>query len=432
MLKPVAAALIIIGSFVWGPAHAADFDTAVNPGSLSSKLIIGYQGWFSCPNDLSNRGWFHWSASNGPTVDLLPEVTEIPIAERCHTTMHDANGNQVDVFTSQNEGTVGRHFAWMEQYALDGVALQRFASELRTPLSLAAVDQVLANVRHAAEAHGRVFFLMYDLSGLRPEDYPILIQDWARLEAQGVTSSPAYLHHRGHPLLGLWGIGFTQRPMTPQDARTLLAGIDTASSAAGGVTILGGVPAGWRTGAGDADPSPEWKNVWPRLGVISPWTVGRYANQSGADLYRSGTLVPDMAAAKAMGVDYMPVVFPGFSWANLMRARGAADKAIPNQIPRDCGRFYWRQVWNAESAEATMIYNAMFDEVDEGTAMFKITPSSKDVPADAAGRPAFVALDADGCHLPSDWYLRLAGAATRALHSGQVPSPALPLPLPDD
>lgn len=45
-------------------------------------------------------------------------------------------------------------------------------------------------------------------------------------------------------------------------------------------------------------------------------------------------------------------------------------------------------------------------------------------------RKTFVTLDADGCTLPSDWYLSLAGAATSAAHSGMQPSPNLPLPLP--
>jgi hypothetical protein len=42
----------------------------------------------------------------------------------------------------------------------------------------------------------------------------------------------------------------------------------------------------------------------------------------------------------------------------------------------------------------------------------------------------FVTLDADGCPLPSDWYLSLAGAATASVHSGMQPSTNLPLPLP--
>ncbi len=63
-----------------------------------------------------------------------------------------------------------------------------------------------------------------------------------------------------------------------------------------------------------------------------------------------------------------------------------------------------------------MIYNAMFDEVDEGTAMYKIAATSNDQPV---GVP-LVSLDADGTSLPNDWYLRLAGAATQMLR-GEIP-----------
>ena len=73
----------------------------------------------------------------------------------------------------------------------------------------------------------------------------------------------------------------------------------------------------------------------------------------------------------------MPVVFPGFSWHNLRRRR-------LNQIPRRGGAFYWRQVWNAVDAGATMLKTAMFDEVDEGTAMFKLAPTAAKLPTGAS------------------------------------------------
>jgi hypothetical protein len=53
----------------------------------------------------------------------------------------------------------------------------------------------------------------------------------------------------------------------------------------------------------------------------------------------------------------------------------------------------------------------MFDEVDEGTAMFKLAATGRDAPA---GVP-IVTLDADGESLPSDWYLRLARETQRGL-----------------
>jgi hypothetical protein len=65
----------------------------------------------------------------------------------------------------------------------------------------------------------------------------------------------------------------------------------------------------------------------------------------------------------------------------------------------------------ASAADARTIYTAMFDEVDEATAIFKPVPNSMNVPADL---PA-VTRDEDGCDLPSDHFLRLAGEATQNL-----------------
>ena len=84
-----------------------------------------------------------------------------------------------------------------------------------------------------------------------------------------------------------------------------------------------------------------------------------------------------------------------------------------NQIPRLGGRFYWRQVERALDAGTTMMYGAMFDEVDESTAMFKLAASPRDAPVDVP----LVTLDIDGESLPSDWYLRLARETQRRLRA---------------
>lgn len=70
-----------------------------------------------------------------------------------------------------------------------------------------------------------------------------------------------------------------------------------------------------------------------------------------------------------------------------------------DQIPRLKGEFLWRQFTEYKAAGATMIYQAMFDELDEGTAIFKCT---SDPPV---GTSPFVA-EKD---VPSDHYLWLTG-----------------------
>jgi hypothetical protein len=112
----------------------------------------------------------------------------------------------------------------------------------------------------------------------------------------------------------------------------------------------------------------------------------------------------------------MPVIFPGFSWHNLKKT------AKENQIPRLGGEFLWRQAYNAKMAGATAIKIAMFDEVDEGTAILKTAPHRDQAP----DQGFWLTLDADGNDLPSDWYLKLAGEITRMFHGEIKPDPKLP------
>ncbi len=72
---------------------------------------------------------------------------------------------------------------------------------------------------------------------------------------------------------------------------------------------------------------------------------------------------------------------------------------------------------SAKTAGATMVKIAMFDEVNEGTAILKIAPNKAATPQDAQ----FLTLDADGGDLPSDWYLRVADEIARVFH-GQSPA----------
>src|SRR5207248_11660928 len=120
-------------------------------------------------------------------------------------------------------------------------------------------------------------------------------------------------------------------------------------------------------------------------------------------------IIPDLADTASHGLDYMPVIFTGFSWHNM-------NRGPLNQIPRNGGKFYWVQAYNAIAAGCSMIIGAMFDEMDEGTAMLKMAPTSAELPAQGT----FVPLNIDGQQLPSDWYLRLADQASGMLR-GDIP-----------
>jgi hypothetical protein len=80
-----------------------------------------------------------------------------------------------------------------------------------------------------------------------------------------------------------------------------------------------------------------------------------------------------------------------------------------DQIPRRGGRFLWTQMVEAKRAGATALYVAMFDEMDEGTAIFKCTNTPP------VGASPFVTEKG----LPSDHYLWLTGMGGRMLR-GEV------------
>jgi hypothetical protein len=396
----------------------------VDSSTLDRKLMMGYQGWFAGPSDGSalNR-WVHWFRNNSPTatnatVDFWPDIAELDADELFATAMTLPGGGPAKVYSAYKEKTVVRHFRWMKDNRLDGVFLQRFSSTLSSPDQFAFRNQVTANVRVGAETYGRVFAIMYDISGQNPATLvSTLTNDWAYLvNTLRVTNSPSYVRHRGKPVVAIWGFGFTDRPGTPQDATNVIAWFKSA-----GCTVMGGVPTNWRTLTGDSQTNAAWATAYRSFDILSPWAVGRYGTLSGADTFKNNYIVPDRAACIAGGNDYMPVVFPGFSWHNLK-----GDPSPLNQTPRNGGTFYWRQIYNAVSTGCTMIYGAMFDELDEGTAMFKMAATPNELPVEGT----FVPLNVDGQSLPSDWYLRVADQASRMLRREISLTNALPITPP--
>src|SRR5258706_505155 len=198
----------------------------------------------------------------------------------------------------------------MQDYGIDGVFVQRFANGLKNPPSLEHCNTVLANCREGANQHGRAYAVMYDLSGLPAGHIDDVINDWRALRSQMViTEDPAYLNHRGKPVVAVWGIGFNDgRDYTLAECRRLIEFLKN-------------------------DPPSD-------------------------------------------------------------------------QTPRLRGQFLWSQFCGVKRANAAMVYVAMFDEVDEGTAIFKC---ANKVPVTQISK--FVTYEG----LPGDFYLKLVGKGTRLI-----------------
>ncbi len=389
-----------------------------NYPSYKGLIMAGYQGWFRAPDD-----GVMYPDETKVRIDMWPDVSEY---EKTYPTgLKHADGSTARFFSSTDKSTVDLHFKWMKDYGLDGVFMQRFFNTTRTEESRKNSSVILANALKAASVNNRAIAVMYDLSGLKGsgEDCSSIIDDWKFLVDQiKVTNQPGtktYLHHNGKPVVAIWGIGFPDRPY---DIRNI--GLDRLINFLkndpqyGGCAVMLGVPTFWRDLEADCIHDPYLHDIIRMADIVLPWMVQRFTPllHNDMDRYRD-MIINDIKWCRAAKIDYMPCVTPGFSWHNLSRFEFPDDIKPVGSIPRQGGRFYWQQMSTAMLAGAEMIYVAMFDEVNEGTAIFKCSdnPPVSDVAkfADMDGRP-------------SDWYLWLTGEAAKMLRKEKPLSMNMP------
>jgi hypothetical protein len=380
--------------------------------TLDGRVMCGYQGWHAAEGDGLGRGWYHWERGGqfkpgSCKFDLWPDVSELDPSEQYATQFRHADGRVAKVYSAFNRNTVLKHFQWMREYGIDGVFVQRFVAEVSHPAGLRQFTTVLGHCREGANRNGRAYSVMYDLSGMDAGQMQRVMDDWKLLvDRMQITRDRAYLHHRGKPVVAVWGFGFNDgRKYTPAEGLELVRFLKDDPKY-GGNTVMLGVPTYWQTLDRDTVNDPKLHELILRADVVSPWTVGRYRDVPQAENYARTTLAADLAWCKQHKKDYLPVVFPGFSWHNMF------PQSPLNEIPRQRGHFLWAQYAAAKKAGCTMVYQAMFDEVDEGTAIYKC---SNDPPV---GESKFVTYEG----FPSDHYLKLVGAATKMI-AGKQPAP---------
>lgn len=388
----------------------------VDASTIRGKLFCGYQAWFRCPGDPDGGGWIHWSRRGDRidpstlTFEMWPDVSDLDADETypapgfAHT-----DGRPARLFSSANPKTVRRHFEWMRDYGIDGAFLQHFLVDLPggPGAHLAASrGRVMGHVAEAAAATGRAWAISFDVAGMPREDiYDVLTAEWKRLVDAGIPDRPGYLHEGGRPVVQVWGFfrGDSNNRMTPELANRIIDFFH-----ADGPTrayLAGGGDWNWRKAPED------WRAFVLRFDAYSPWNVGNYAKDAeGTARASTGWWEADKAECEARGVFWLPVVYPGFGWDNLM-----SKPAGTTTIPRRGGAFFWEQFRRLGDLKASSAYVAMFDEVDEGTAIFKV---SNDPPA--PGR--FLTYEG----LPPDWYLRLAGEGARVIRGERPASESLP------
>lgn len=378
--------------------------------SIRNLVMAGYQGWFNTPEDGAGLGWKHFEKEKEfkpgkCTIDLWPDVSEYE--KTYETAFKLPDETPAKVFSSYDASTTDLHFKWMKQYGIDGVFMQRFVVSIRNQKGKDNYNKILNNAVLSAEKYDRAICLMYDLSGMEAGEEDILIRDWKELcEKYKLVSrnNNHYVYHHGKPLVAVWGIGFNDRRKYGYEQVKKI--IDFLKSE--GCSILVGVPTHWRTLTIDAVSDTRLLELVKQADIVHPWLVGRFDNHT-YEPYRK-SIEEDIKWCKANGKDYMPVLFPGFSWHNMKK------DAPQNMIPRLGGRFFWKQVKGAVDAGAESLYLAMFDEIDEGTAFFKCTNTPP------VGESSFVTYEGE----TPDHYLWLAGEAAKYLR-GELRSSRMPV-----
>lgn len=378
--------------------------------SIRNLVMAGYQGWFNTPEDGAGLGWKHFEKEKEfkpgkCTIDLWPDVSEYE--KTYETAFKLPDETPAKVFSSYDASTTDLHFKWMKQYGIDGVFMQRFVVSIRNQKGNDNYNKILNNAVLSAEKYDRAICLMYDLSGMEAGEEDILIRDWKELcEKYKLVSrnNNHYVYHHGKPLVAVWGIGFNDRRKYGYEQVKKI--IDFLKSE--GCSILVGVPTHWRTLTIDAVSDTRLLELVKQADIVHPWLVGRFDNHT-YEPYRK-SIEEDIKWCKANGKDYMPVLFPGFSWHNMKK------DAPQNMIPRLGGRFFWKQVKGAVDAGAESLYLAMFDEIDEGTAFFKCTNTPP------VGESSFITYEGEA----PDHYLWLAGEAAKYLR-GELRSSRMPV-----
>ncbi|MCP4217151.1 MAG: hypothetical protein GY765_21065 [bacterium] len=415
---------------------------------LKGKLMCGYQGWFGYPGDEpgNTMGWLHWciggSSPNPDTItfECWPDYSEYN-PDTLYYSPYDwrlPNGERAGFFSSNTRETVLLHCKWMRDYGIDGIFLQRFTVSLGTYSLKARLDKVLDYILEGAELYGLKVVLMYDVTGTTIQRIAsTIMRDWKEMvDGKGLTRHPAYMHQQDKngevlPLVAIWGIGFLETGSKRQAGDIL--SFYKASNPEYRATIMGGVPGYWRFG--DRDSKAEYQSIYADFDIISPWTVGRFSDPKGVEGWRDEVMNGDMEVIAERGQNYIPVCFPGFSNHNLKK--NLLDKSYGqpitgrhwpisskrlkgelNEIPRMGGDFMWKQFYHWVGAGAEMLYVAMFDEVDEATAIFKVSPNPRRSP----GTNIFLDLDIDGYPVRSDHYLWMTGSAAFLFKQG-IPFP---------
>ncbi|MBO5797782.1 MAG: hypothetical protein J6R77_05485 [Clostridia bacterium] len=403
-------------------ADPPEYQPETDVNNILGASVFGYQMWFTAT--ASQAGWGHWGGGeygnpapgNGNlSFDIYPHVQDyLDNGATLYKTNLGELGDGTDsmLFSSKDLAIADTHFQWLKEYELDCMAIQRFGCGFQRQLT--EEENHLVMVRDLAEKYDKTFYVMYDVSGqgtkTYDELYDAITTDWVyNVERAGVSTSTHYAHAEGKPVVCIWGItgnrNDTNYPCGATASRVIRWFQDR-----GYFVIIGTPDNSYASRKGDM------LEPFAMADMISPWTVGRY-DYNSVPSWLPHNLSIDTAFCEKYGIEYQPVIFPGFSWVNMQ------NNGKPNAYPRMAGEFIWRQAKMIADAGVTNMYFAMFDEYDEATAWMKGGSDYFDIPKSQY----FVTYATDGQWLSNDYYLRTAQKVAKLIR-GETEDTTLNIP----
>ncbi len=431
-LKHVCALLLLFTAFssvlnaqaVKRKTKKATTTDVVDASTMSGKILAGYQGWFRTPGDRpGSTSWAHvFNSRGGDTGKLLParlaldtwpDMSQYDKDEKTVVPgWNFPDGSPATMYSAQNPKTVLRHFQWMKQYGIDGVWLSEFCGSFRNGVPDPAMFTIMKNVQAAATATGRTWAFMWDMSSFGPTTSKEMVQNtlinyWKKMVDDGIATDPRYMHDHGKPVLLIWGF-FPERPASQPSYMNAVVDFLEAPGKYQCVLIAGATNT-WRSKG-----TPEFQAMLMRMQGLQPWSVGRRVTDpaTGYSVPNTSEWAGDIAMCKAHGVVFQPVINSGTHKAGPPPPPGTLQS-----VPRRMGQYLWQQFRDADKTGViNSAFVAMFDEVNEGTQINKVTSKP---PVQAP----FLTLNG----ATNDYYLRLVGEGAKYMRTGKAVPPTIPI-----
>ena len=364
----------------------------VDTTSLRGKVMCGYQGWFRCPNDAAT-----WDGFIGATTRRIgagpPELRDVA-----------GHGRILPQWS-----VIPRPVSPIPEPAQPEAVHSQQCPELGISSGCATTRRPGCNISSWTCPMDRCRPSSLPFAGARPcpgggaqpvhGHFPMIVA--ARHAGPGFRCPPPRTGK------GWWTTSRSSKfallackssqPVVKSGASTSGTRADAPTELAPGRLLQNSrpvcrLPGRWRRLglATRSRPRRKWRKILRAVRRFCPWNVGNYVPKRVRREARGDNNWAKITKCERLGMLWIPVVLSGLSVVRSLQ-RLAPGTSL---IPRRGGRFLGA-IRRIVPTGADTVYVAMFDEVDEGTAVFKVTSSPPT-------QGHFVGYDG----LPSDWYSR--------------------------